>query len=144
MPDLPCPQDDGLYISEIGLWSHHKHVFLTKYLNAFTTSMRGKWESLHYIDLFAGEGITRLKGSGDLQWGSPLIAANARYPFDGIHVCEKNKRKYEALKKRLELIRPDVQMLCGDANRMVDEIIQKIPDNSLSLAFLDPYGLHLD
>jgi three-Cys-motif partner protein len=144
MPDLPHPQDDGLYIPTVGEWSHDKHVFLTKYLNAFTTSMKGKWGSLNYIDLFAGEGIKRLRDSGCLEWGSPLIAANAKHPFDGIHVCEKNKRKYEALQKRLGPIRPDAQILYGDANRMVDKIIEKIPQNSLSLAFLDPYGLHLD
>ena len=34
--------------------------------------------------------------------------------------------------------------MLGDANERVPEIVAEIPDNTLSLAFLDPYGLHLD
>ena len=99
---------------------------------------------MHYIDLFADAGIEQLETSQKIDWGSPMIAAKAPHPFDRLHLCEKNKRKYNSLKSRIDQIRPDSQVLHGDANKKTQEIVGEIPHRSLSLAFLDPYGLHLD
>jgi len=138
------PQDDGLYTPTVGEWSRDKHYFLMRYIDAFTTSMRKKkWQGLHYIDLFAGAGIERLKDSKELDWGSAMIAAQAPRRFDGLHLCEKDERKYSALSFRVAKIRPDAQVLHGDANKKINEILHPIPLRTLSLAFLDPYGLHL-
>jgi three-Cys-motif partner protein len=144
MHQLDPPDDDGLYIPSVKEHSKAKHWFLSRYIDAFTTSMKGKWSSLHYIDLFAGAGIERLSETGALDWGSPLIAAQARYPFAGLHLCEKNRRKYEALIQRFHRLDSDAQVLRGDANKRIDEIVRTIPARTLSLAFLDPYGLHLE
>jgi three-Cys-motif partner protein len=145
MVDLPVPTDDGLCIPEVGEWSKDKHYYLSRYIHGFTTAMKDKkWGGLHYIDLFAGAGIERLKKSQTLEWGSPLIAAQATYPFDGLHFCDKDKEKHEALKKRVQKIRPDAQILLGDVNKRINEIVRGIPDRALSLAFIDPYGLHLE
>lgn len=144
---LPPPPDDGLETPEVNEWARDKHHFLLRYIDAFTTAMRKKrWAGLHYIDLFAGAGIARLKKSRDLDWGSPLIAAQAKYPFDKLHLCESRSASCSALEKRLCRIRPreSFQLLLGDANERVHEIVAEIPNNTLSLAFLDPYGLHLD
>jgi len=142
---LSPPNDDGLYIPTVGQWSRDKHYFLMRYIDAFTTSMKSKqWKGLHYIDLFAGPGIERLKVSKVLDWGSPLIAAKAPHRFNRLHLCEMNKRKYAALKSRIDEVRPDSQVLHGDANVKIQEIVQEIPQGALSLAFLDPYGLHLE
>ncbi len=116
-----------------------------RYIDAFTTSMKNKkWQGLHYIDLFAGAGIEKLETSQKLDWGSPIIAAKAPYPFDRLHLCEKNKRKYNALITRVDKIKPDSQVLHGDTNKEIHKIVEEIPQRTLSLAFLDPYGLHLD
>ncbi|MHC4146780.1 MAG: three-Cys-motif partner protein TcmP [Planctomycetota bacterium] len=145
MFELPPPKDDDLYVPTVGEWSHNKHWFLMRYIDAFSTSMKKKkWHGLHYIDLFAGAGIEKLETSQKLDWGSPLIAAQAPHPFDRLHLCEKNKRKYSALTSRMSAIRPDSQLLYGDANKKIPEIVREIPQRTLSLAFLDPYGLHLD
>lgn len=89
MFQLEPPEDDGLFIPEVGLWSAHKHHFLRRYIDAFTTTMRMKrWSGLHYVDLFAGAGIERLKDNG-LDWGSPLIAAQAPHRFARLHLCER-------------------------------------------------------
>lgn len=72
MTEPSPPQDDGLYIPTVGQWSSQKHYFLRRYINAFTTSMKNKWSALHYIDLFAGAGIERLKDFRELDWGSPM------------------------------------------------------------------------
>ena len=144
MFNLPSPKVDGLYIPIVGEWSRDKHYFLMRYIDAFTTSMKNKkWQGLHYIDLFAGAGIEQLETSQKLDWGSPMIAAKAPHPFDRLHLCEKNKRTYNALKSRVNNIKPDSQVLYGDANKKIHEIVKEIPQGTLSLAFLDPYGLHL-
>lgn len=145
MHQLSVPQDDGLIIPTVGQWSKDKHYFLYRYIDAFTTSMKGKkWEGLHYIDLFAGAGIERLEDSRTLEWGSPMIAAKAPYPFTRLHLCEQDKEKYEALQTRITSIRTDSQILCGDANEKIKEILDPIPVKALSLVFLDPFGLHLE
>ena len=145
MFELPPPEDDGLDTPEVGEWSCDKHHFLRRYLDAFTTAMKGKkWDSLHYIDLFAGAGVEKLRESGVLDWGSPLIAAQVPHPFERLHFCEQDARKHDTLIKRLQrfqLPNPP-QVICGDANDEVSEVAREIPSGSLSVAFLDPYGLH--
>lgn len=141
---LPPPENDGLYITEVGEWSRDKHHFLLRYVDAFTTSMKEKeWSGLHYVDLFAGAGIERLQVSGRLEWGSPLIAAQAPFAFTNLHLCDNDEQKYHALRMRMSRFRADAQILHGDANEMVHEVVKAIPEKALSLAFLDPYGLHL-
>jgi len=143
MSELAPPKDDALYIPVVGQQSKDKHFFLNNYIGIFTTSMRRKWK-LHYVDLFAGAGMEKLKDSGQINWGSPLIAANTRFPFQRLHLCEKNRRKFDALESRILEILPDSQVLCGDANEKVHAIVGEIEnEGSLSLAFLDPYGLDL-
>jgi three-Cys-motif partner protein len=146
MLDLPAPQDDALYTPDVGSWSANKHHFLRRYIDAFTTAMRKKrWKGLHYIDLFASAGIERLD-NGMLDWGSPLIAAQAPHRFSRLHCCELSKRSFEALSARLARFpQPQApQILRGDANVEVDTIVKSIPAGTLSLAFLDPHGLHLN
>lgn len=142
---LPPPTEDGLFIANVGAWSKDKHHFLARYIDAFTTAMKDKnWGGLHYIDLFAGPGIERVEGNG-LDWGSPLIAAQAPYPFQQLHVCELKKNRFAALKARLQRFPQPTppQVLHGDANKKVHDVVKMLPTNALSLAFLDPFGLHL-
>ena len=145
---LPPPEDDKLLIPTVGEWSHDKHYYLQRYIDAFTTSMHGKkkWSGLHYIDLFAGAGIERRKESGTLEWGSSLIAAQAPRRFEALHLCELDERRYKALVDRVKRVHGgrNNQVLLGDANELVQDVIAQIPETALSLAFLDPYGLHLE
>ena len=148
--ELAPPQDDELFTADVGIWSQQKHHFLRRYLHAFIVAMREKrWDSLHYIDMFAGAGIERVvdddKQPVGLDWGSPLIAAQLPHKFTRLHLVEKEQKRFDALKLRLARFqRPDEsQLICGDANKVVDEVVDAIPPGSLSLAFLDPFGLHL-
>lgn len=144
MFQLQPPEDDGLLIPEVGEWSKDKHYFLLRYLDAFTTAMKGKaWSSLHYIDLFAGAGIERIENTNEIEWGSPMNAAQIPYPFSRLHLCDNDEGKHRALATRIYRLRPDSQIVCGDANQAVRQIVRGIPEGSLSVAFLDPYGLHL-
>ncbi len=146
MLNLAVPSDDGRITPLVKPWSRDKHHFLRRYIDAFTTAIRKKgWSGLHYIDLFAGAGIEKLEGSVDLDWGSPLIAAQATPPFDRLHLCEKEEEKFRALCHRLQGFREKSrdQVLNGDANQQVEAIVRAVPAKALALAFLDPYGLHL-
>ncbi|MGB7157717.1 MAG: three-Cys-motif partner protein TcmP [Tepidisphaeraceae bacterium] len=145
MFELPAPANDGLFTPKVGAWSADKHHFLRRYIDAFTTAMKAKgWGGLHYIDLFASAGIEEVEGNG-LDWGSPLIAAQAPNPFARLHLCELKKKPFEALQTRIERFpQPSQpQLLNGDANLKIAEVVTALPSNALSLAFLDPHGLHL-
>lgn len=147
MPELKQPENDGLITPDVGAWSRDKHHFLRRYMDAFTTAMKKKrWNGLHYIDLFAGAGIERIRDTEELDWGSALLAAKTPNPFTCLHLCELSDEKHSALTSRLQRFRQpsDPQVLKGDANERVEEIIDRIPQRALALAFLDPYGLHLD
>lgn len=143
--ELPEPENDGLHMDEVGAWSADKHHFLRRYIDAFTTAMKGKrWTSLHYIDLFAGPGILRIKNGG-FDWGSPLIAAQSSFKFARLHLCELGTAQFAALKTRISRIpQPNApQLIQGDANKEVHAIVTEIPKGALCLVFLDPHGLHL-
>ncbi len=145
MFELPPPQDDGLCIPLVPEHSKYKHHFIRRYIDIFTTSMKDKkWSGLHYIDLFAGAGIERLKTSRKIDWGSPLIAAQAPFSFTKLHLCEEVFEKHHALEIRVKRFRSDSQIIQGNANKKISQIVADIPDKSLSLSFLDPYGLHLE
>lgn len=146
MFELDPPVDDGSFIPEVGQWSADKHYFLQRYIDVFTTGMKARsWRGLHYIDIFASAGIERLRDDGSLQWGSPLLAAQAPNPFSRLHLCELNKRRFTALSRRVEKYpQPSApQLINDDANIAVESIVRELPQGSLSLAFLDPTGLHL-
>lgn len=114
-------------------------------MDAFTTSMRKHWRTLCFIDLFAGAGIEQYKDNKELGWGSPLLAAQTRFPFTQIHCCEMKPRKHAALRSRLAEFFPEQHANChlGDANEVVQQICDNLDPQALNLAFLDPYGLHL-
>jgi three-Cys-motif partner protein len=140
--ERPKPVDDGLVKADVGTWAKRKHYFIGRYINAFTTSMRGNWKSLHYVDLFAGSGMEMVR-DGDLDWGSPLLAATARFKFSQLHLCELDRSGFEALEARLNAFpQPSPpQLLCGDANEKVHEVIPALPSDGLTLALVDPWRL---
>ena len=145
MLELSKASDDGLITMSVGEWSNDKHHFLFRYLDAFTTAMkRKKWSGLHYIDLFCGPGLLKLESGDQFIWGSPLIAAHCA-GLDSLHLCDANPDFIKAVRDRIERIRPqgNVEYYDGDANEKVNDIVAKIPKGGLSLAFLDPFGLHL-
>lgn len=146
MFNLPPPEDDGLEIAQVGPWSRHKHYFLRKYIDAFTTAMKGKWSGLYYVDLFAGPGVVRIEGTNELEWGSPLIAAQAPREFDRLFFCDLKRANCAALEQRVEAlgVAGRCTVIRGNANENVEEVVRQIPSGSLTLCFLDPFGLQLE
>src|SRR5262249_32187962 len=150
--DLPLTStDDGLFCGEpAGAWVEDKHRLVALYDALFSTGMKLKWDARVYIDLFAGAGMLRLRESGKILLGSPLLALQVKDPFDKYIFCEKNPQSIEALRVRVERHFPkaDVSFIEGDCNENAEEICAQIPVASaskrvLSFCFVDPYDLSI-
>ncbi len=140
-------EDDGLPTRTSGPWTEDKLFLWNRYIDIATRAMVGnpKWPSgLVYVDLFSGPGVCTLDDSKRRIPGSPLIAANAPKPFRKILLCDLNRESVEACKSRLARLgrQPPVQMFDGDCNKRVRDIVAEIPAKALTLAFIDPTGLH--
>jgi len=147
--NLAPPTDDGLYIADdVGPWTEDKHALLSLYETLFSTGMKNRWDTRVYIDLYSGPGVLRVRGSGKLLWGSPILAMQVKDPFDKYIVCETNAVALNALRERAKRLFPrtDVSYVEGDSNEKVDEICAHIPTHGsskkvLSFCFVDPYDL---
>lgn len=109
--------------------------------------MRDKWAELHYIDLFAGAGIARIKTTGELVYTSSLLAARVKYPFTQLHLCDREVNNTTALAKRLSSysLPRTPKVYTGDANEKIQELLAAVPRrNALCMTFADPFGLHFD
>ena len=148
---VQSPDNDGGFIAEdVGQWTEDKHALLNLYETLFSTGTKKKWKRRVYIDLYSGPGIVRLRGSGKLLWGSPLLAMQVKDPFDKYIFCESNSLALKALRKRVARLFPsaDVSYIDGDSNEKVSEICAAIPIHSpsnkvLSFCFVDPYDLSI-
>lgn len=142
------PEDDGLLMRPAGPWAADKLDYLVRYINAFETAMRNRWAVRYYIDLLSGPGKNRLRESGKILLGSPLIALTTQHPFTHYMFVDNSLGNTQALQERCSAspFKDRVNILTGDCNELVDHIVDRIrPDarRSLNLAFLDPEGMEL-
>ncbi len=82
--------DDGLWCPEVGSWAETKYRLLALYDELFSTGMKYKWNERVYIDLYAGAGCGRIKGTKKVLKGSPLLALTVAHPFDKYIFCEES------------------------------------------------------
>jgi three-Cys-motif partner protein len=140
-------EDDGLHTPRVGPWAEEKYRIVALYDTLFSTGMKNKWKRA-YIDLYAGAGHAKIKGTNRIVRGSPLLALNVTDKFDKYVFCEKNRKCLSALKQRVSRKLPNVapEFISGDCNEKASEILGKIPEGMLSLCFIDPFniGLHFD
>jgi len=140
-------QNDGLPTRPVGPWTEKKLYFWNRYIDITTRAMVGHsaWPAgLVYVDLFAGPGVCTLKDSKRRIPGSVLIAAHAPKRFSWILACEKDPDLFHACKSRLVAAGASARshVFLGDCNESVSQIASAIPDGALTLAFVDPTGLH--
>ena len=138
--------DDGMIIPEVGPWADSKYRHIALYDELFSSGMKNKWHQRIYVDLYAGAGYSRIKGSQAQVMGSPLIALSVSTPFDKYVFCEEDEEKLNALKKRVRTISPSANtaFVPGTCDECVDEILKAIPMGSasnrvLSLCLVDPF-----
>jgi len=142
------PEDDGLITRPAGSWAADKLDYLARYINVFETSMRNKWRVRYYIDLLSGPGKNRVRESGQVLLGSPLIALTTQHPFTHYIFVDNSPENTAALRQRCSVspYADRVTILTGDCNTLVDQIVDQIRPVqwvSLNLAFLDPEGMEL-
>jgi len=134
----------------VGLWAKEKHEYLTRYINA-TWGPRSKYLTptverpvpggAAYIDLFAGPGRARVRGSGEIIDGSPLIAAgHERAPFTKFVLCELDSENVNALTARTKGFTDRVKIIHGDCAGTIDQVVREIPPHGLNFALVDPFG----
>ncbi len=98
-----------------------------------------------------GAGFSRVKGTGVILKGSPLLALTVAHPFDKYIFCEDDGNLLDALKVRTKRISPnaDVVYVPGKCDFKVDDICAAIPRASsnnkvLSLCLADPFDFGLN
>jgi three-Cys-motif partner protein len=144
------PVNDDLVCPEVGGWTEDKHSLVSLYSKMFSTGMKGKWGKRVYVELYAGAGYSRIRGSAKLILGSPLRALSVDEPFDKYIFCEAIPQNLEALKVRVMRHAPaaNVSYIEGPCDHRVAEILSEIPIGSrdktvLTLCFADPYDIGL-
>ena len=70
-------ENDGLPCPVVGSWAETKYRLLALYDELFSMGMKYKWDQRVYIDLYAGAGYARVKGT---KKGSEQETVRA-YPF---------------------------------------------------------------
>jgi len=138
--------EDGLIVNEdVGSWSPDKYGQIRLYSQIFTSGMKNRWSNLTYLDLYAGAGQSRVKGTNELLLGSPLIALSVDHQFGHYIFCEKNPAKLSALKDRVITRFPEanVTYIEGDSDDPTFDIGSFIPSGSLTLCLVDPYSIDI-
>lgn len=149
-PFLDAPRDDGLLHYEVGAWAETKHALVSLYDRLFSTGMKNKWDCRVYIDLYAGPGLLKVRGTNKFIFGSPLHALGVPDPFDKYIFCDRNPGAMEALKKRVKSHFPnaDVSFIVGSCDERAEDICCEIPSYStkfrvLSFCFVDPNDISI-
>ena len=141
---VPAP-DDGLPVQCVGTWSSEKHDILRRYLAASGLPRRRYLPpapgGAAFIDLFAGPGRARIRTTGALDDGSPLVALRQPIGFTRLVLCEIDTESVDTLRRRVAGAQIPVSILEGDCNNHVADIAKVIPEWGLNAAFIDPYRL---
>lgn len=130
---------DGIDVMCVGNWVMDKYRILNDYLEILTKGLGKTWTELYYVDLFCGPGRSRIRQTGVEIDGSPLIAL--KKGFTDFIFVDLNKINLECLGKRAGQFGKRIATITGDCNNVVTEITSSIPDKSLGIAFVDPFGL---
>jgi len=142
-------QDDGLVTNPIGPWAEDKYRYVGMYAEMFATGMKNKWPRRLYLHLFSGPGYSRVRDTGRVVLGSPMIALSLPDPFDEYVFSDESPEALDALRTRVAGLDQQlpVTYIPGDANVAVARIVTVVsatPSKStLSFCFLDPYKLNI-
>ncbi|MGB6832659.1 MAG: three-Cys-motif partner protein TcmP [Candidatus Acidiferrum sp.] len=142
-PDAPPIATDGLPARSTGLWVFDKKHYFERYLAIFTRGIDRKWSGkLSYADLFCGPGRSIVRNSGEEVNGSPLLSLD--YEFDH-YVFVDVPEVLATLEKRLKdhPKQSKVRLVPGDCNKVIAKILEELPADHLTLAFIDPTGLQI-
>jgi three-Cys-motif partner protein len=142
--------DDGLNVGEVGLWATEKHDRLRKYIQA-SRGARAKFlppvgrGGASYIELYSGAGRSLITGTSRIIDGSAAVAFKAAresgHPFSELHLSDIDAQNSSALAQRIKALGGAATSYVGDAEIVVDQVMNAINPYGLHLAFLDPFNL---
>ena len=142
-PEQCLIASDGLPARLSGAWVHDKKYYVGRYLDIFCRGIGKQWKGkIAYIDLFAGPGRNVIRGTREEIDGSPFWALNrdfARYVF--VDVPEVLTSLESRLARHAK--RSQITLIEGDCNAVLDQVLAAVPANHLTVAFIDPTGLHI-
>jgi three-Cys-motif partner protein len=141
--------DDGLPADDVGEWAKEKHELLRRYLD-ISRATRKKFLGVGkagatFIDLFAGAGRSRIRGTSQWIDGSAVaawkIGSEGGAPFTQVWVGDIDEPRRSACVERLRRLRAPVNELLGDAVSATEVLVGKLNPHALHFAFLDPFSL---
>ena len=145
-------EEDESKIVQAHTWSLLKLLALGNWVFVYTSIIPKHFQYYFYTDLLAGAGVIKVKETGDIVIGSPLIAyLFSRNDFSGMFLVELNRERYKALRRRIQAVKnamgsfPQTSCLHGDCNELIDIITKKIRSFGKgihTLAFIDNAGLN--
>lgn len=151
LSEIPILEPDGLATPEVGAWTEEKHRLVSLYATLFSSGMKAKWDKRIYVELYAGAGRGRIRGTSRLIPGSPILALQVKDRFDKYVFCEESRENLRVLKLRASKVAPtsSIAYVPGDCNENVPKILAEIPHGSasetvLSLCFADPFDIGLE
>jgi three-Cys-motif partner protein len=137
--DLVIGTDGNLALT-VGPWAREKLHYIGRYCEIFNTGMKNRWPIRAYIDLFAGPGLCRVWTTREEILGSPLLALKSTTPFTHYYFNDLHAETLHALEERVRQYKlPNVQYFNTDCNSAVDELLDKLPSDSLDFCFIDPF-----
>lgn len=125
----------------IGAWSEIKLNCIKQYLGAYTNILHlGKFKEFYFLDLFASAGSCESRKTKQKVQGSPLIALNIKPPFSKYYFFELDINKINELNKIKEAsdLKDKIEIIKGDCNTTIDEVLGKIDNRVPFMALLDP------
>ncbi|MFI5020198.1 MAG: three-Cys-motif partner protein TcmP [Alphaproteobacteria bacterium] len=139
--------DDGLPVSEVGEWTLEKHDRLRRYVD-ITRAIRKRFVSragATYTDLFSGPGRSRIRETGQMIDGSPIVATTKALeggaPFTKVFIADIEQEHVSAASTRLAARGVLTQTFAGPAEETVRQIVSQLDPYALHFAFLDPFNL---
>jgi three-Cys-motif partner protein len=142
---------DGLPVQCVGAWERDKHDPLERYIAA-SSGPRGWFlkprpgvsvpGGAAFVDLYAGPGRARVRSTGAVVDGSPLIALkHGAAPFTKVIACELDPGNAAALRARVAPFGERAVVIEGSCHDRIGAVVAEIPASGLNFALIDPYSL---
>lgn len=130
---------DGKHVIKVGPWAKDKLFYIGRYCYIFNAGMKNKWPIRTYIDLFAGPGRCLIEGTKEEIDGSPVIALKCEVPFTHYFFNDIEPSLIESLQARVKPFEfVTIGCFSGNCNEIINDLVQKLPSNSLNFCFIDP------
>lgn len=157
MADVAVPHRFG------GAWTEVKLDAVQYYLECYAKALTFAGMDIWYIDAFAGSGdrevtkeigglvdMTPIEFVTETLDGSARRAMQVQPPFKHFVFIENDADRCAALQRLKDAGHRDVQVIRGEANRTLLEMVAKAPwtsrdkSRSRGVVFLDPYAMDVD